>query len=137
MKSILVSFLFLIAWTQESKAPIHTPTKIPVDYSADRFIVQPVTTDDKVLRLFADTGGGLYLYNTTAKRLGLAPEEATIDGQKMKAVKLPRFKPKASIPSPQTTDGWMPVYPEQQFQLGNNISGMVGPGLVCRACLDL
>lgn len=127
MKPILASFLFLIAWTQESKAPLHTPTKIPVDYSADRFIVQPVAIDGNALRLLADTGGGLFVVDSAVKRLGLSPREVTRKGEKFKEVKLPKFKPEASIPSPEFNDGWMPVYPDQELPIDNeNLSGMVG-----------
>ncbi len=127
MKSILVSLLILITWAQESKAPTPRPTKIPVDYSADRFIVQPVTTDGNVLRLIADTGGGLFIFDSAVKRLGLSPREVSGKGEKSTEVKLPQFKPEASIPSPEFNDGWMPVFPEQGPSLDNeNLSGMVG-----------
>jgi len=50
--------------------PPRGPVEIPVLYAADRFFATPTTASGQPLRLYTDSGGGLFLLMETAKRLG-------------------------------------------------------------------
>jgi len=65
---------------------------------ADRFFVEPITTSGARLLLYTDTGGGLFLTRGAVERLGLPTEQVTDDEGLSEGVKLPPFKPEASIP---------------------------------------
>ena len=65
---------------------------------ADRFFVEPITTSGARLLLFTDTGGGLFLTRSAVERLGLPIEQIAGDEGPAEGVRLPPFKPEASIP---------------------------------------
>ncbi|MDC0746419.1 hypothetical protein [Polyangium mundeleinium] len=74
---------------------------------ADRFFVEPITTRGARLLLYTDTGGRLFLTRSAVERLGLPTEQIAGDEGLAEGVRLPPFKPEASIP-PVTVLGGAP-----------------------------
>lgn len=91
------------------------PQELPAEYVAGRFYVCPVTEDGKLLRLFTDTGGGLFLRESAVARLDLPTESVRLDEKAAMVVSLPRFTPESSIPSISTRDD--PRWPELKGRL--------------------
>ncbi|HEX4497357.1 MAG TPA: hypothetical protein VIE43_16910 [Thermoanaerobaculia bacterium] len=116
-------FCFLLASSLSSallaaEAPGKQPVALPVDFTENRFFVIPVTAKGEKLRLYTDSGGGLFLLAAPVKRLGLPTKSVEEDGQKMETVALPAFRPEASIPSPLDNEGRLPVFSEGQMKGG-------------------
>lgn len=83
-------------------------TQVPAQFIADRVYVVPTTRGGERLRLYTDSGGGLFLKQSTVNRLHL-PSRPLTDGAF--AVKLPPFAPGKGIPAPLENDGWLVVAP--------------------------
>lgn len=75
-----------------------TGRPLPVDYVAGRFFVCPVTADGESLRLFTDTGGGLFITREAVRRLRLPVAEVTVGSDTFAVTDLPAFTESASIP---------------------------------------
>jgi hypothetical protein len=104
------------------------PVEIPTVYAADRFFATPVTSSGKPLRLYTDSGGGLFLLAGAAKRLGL-PTRTVGEGQeKMEIVDWPALRPDASIPPPLDHGGALPLFPDEQAKHGipDPMDGLLG-----------
>ncbi|RJP33155.1 MAG: hypothetical protein C4547_12590 [Phycisphaerales bacterium] len=84
---------------QEATARPESPIALPTRYDEDRFFVRPVTTGGVTLEFFTDTGGGLFIAESVAERIGLTA------GGDEEGVPFPQFKPEASIPPPLRTAG--------------------------------
>src|SRR5215813_7261810 len=103
---IIAALTFLCARPLTSQQSQTEPQKgkpkvIPTRFEANRFVAVPITTDDVTLQLFTDSAGGLFLYEDTLERLKLAAEVVLGDnGNQLKVVSLPAFKPEHSIPKP-------------------------------------
>jgi hypothetical protein len=92
-----------------AEAPKQKAVALPVDFTENRFFVTPMTVKGEKLRLYTDSGGGLFLFSGTVKRLGL-PAKTMEDGQeKLEIVALPAFRPEASIPPPVGNGGQLPA----------------------------
>ena len=102
--------------------------ELPVAYTENRFFVAPVTAAGKTLRLYTDSGGGLFLLASSAKGLGLASQTVGEGQEKMEVVELPPFRPEASIPAPVGNGGRLPLLPEEQARHGgmDAMDGMLG-----------
>lgn len=102
-----------------ASAHAQPPCDLPSRFEADRVYVTPTTQDGQVLRLFTDSGGGLFLRQAAATRLGLeavAPDDAkkeTNDAAQAQpsTVRLPAFADGKGIPPPMSGDGRVPVMP--------------------------
>ncbi|HEX4966137.1 MAG TPA: hypothetical protein VF173_35340 [Thermoanaerobaculia bacterium] len=132
MNPKLSSFLFLLTISLAgallaAEAP-RGVVEMPVVYSENRFFVVPVTATGEALRLYTDSGGGLFLLAGAAKRLGL-PTQTVGEGQeKVDAVTLPAFRPGASIPPPLGNGGRLYLFPDEQVKRGapEPMDGMLG-----------
>ena len=83
---------------------------LPARFEADRIFLELRTAEGQSLRLFTDTGGGLYLHDHVAERLGLAVEQARGDGgQPLEVVSLPPLHPDTPMPPVTVLDGRLPV----------------------------
>ena len=118
--------LFALSVLAVSQAPTPkagAPVVLPARWAADRFFVEPLTTDGKRLSLYTDTGGGLFLTEGATQRLGLAVEDG-----KPPSVRLPPFVPGAWIPGVGESGDRLPVMPKSARQppginLGDGILG--------------
>lgn len=101
--------------------------ELPVAYAENRFFVVPVTASGKTLRLYTDSGGGLFLLAGAAKNLGLPSQTAGEGQEKMAVAELPAFRPDASIPPPLANGGRLPLLPDEQVRQGlDPMDGMLG-----------
>ena len=95
----------LLAWqavsataTQDKDAEPTETVNLPGRYDEHRFFVRPITKGGVTLEFFTDTGGGLFIVEEVAKKIGLRPEG------KNESVSFPEFKPEASVPPPLRSD---------------------------------
>jgi hypothetical protein len=86
---------------------------IPTQFDQDRFFAVPTTQDGKTLRMIADTGGGMFIFDDAARRLNLKVVGVNTDDYKGLACTLPAFADGKGIPTPQVQmqDGVFPVAP--------------------------
>jgi hypothetical protein len=112
----------------------HKPAvELPVAYAADRFFVTPVTQKGEPLRLFTDSGGGLFLLAATVKRLGLPERSVKAGRERVERTKLPAFRPEASIPPPLENAGGLFVLPAAQEKgLPEAMDGLLGQAWFAR-----
>ncbi len=99
----------------ESSSPV-TPTLregdilLPTRFESDRVFLEARTEKGQPLRMYTDTGGGLYLHDTAAQRLGLPLETAEgDDGSPIEVVGLPVFDPTTPVPAVTVLAGRLPV----------------------------
>ncbi len=85
--------------------------EIPVEVVENRFFAVPITPAGDHLRFYTDTGGGLFVFGSLVRRLGLPTETSAVDGEKAELARLPAFRREASIPGPLGGDGKIPVMP--------------------------
>ncbi|MBW3589455.1 MAG: hypothetical protein KY429_08545 [Actinobacteria bacterium] len=71
---------------------------MPTEYDAGRFFVRPITTQGVALRLFTDTGGGDFLQQSAATRLGINAESVSFGEKEVQVAAWPDF----------TADTWIP-----------------------------
>jgi len=86
------------------------PLALPTGYHGDRFWVEPVTAAGRRITLYTDSGGGLFLLQDAAARLGI---EVTTEVQGADTVRLATFPPfaaDASIPLPPSRGGKVLVF---------------------------
>jgi hypothetical protein len=144
MKKPIIAFMFFAACSfaparmaMLGKPPLEPrlgkPILIPTRYVEHRFIAVPTTDDNVTLSLFTDSAGGLFLYEDVVQRLQLSPiliPGATSNGQPLRSVALPNFKPTATIPPPLGSEGGrLFVFPRQQDEKSRVMSkndGMLG-----------
>lgn len=104
--------------------------KLPVVYEEHRFYVRPVTKDGVTMRLFTDTGGGLFILREAAERLRLSINNVGPDGEDgFYLATLPKFRAEASIPPPLSREGRIPVWsPSEKEREGGLMmfDGMLG-----------
>lgn len=104
---------------------------MPTVFEENIIYATPVTTAGQTMKLLTDTGGGLFLFETSVARLGLADKVQKIkeeegDGE-FSLTPLPDFKPDASIPPPGS--GLLPVFPaegEGKSMADRGLDGMLG-----------
>lgn len=77
--------------------------ELPTEYTAGRFYLVPETRDGIRLRLYTDTGGGDFLWQSAATLLGLETYSVT-GANEAAVVDMPEFKPEAWIPSISVND---------------------------------
>jgi hypothetical protein len=104
------------------------PVRLPVEYAADRFFATPVTASGKTLRLYTDSGGGLFLLAGTVQRLGLPSRKVGEGEQKIDVTDWPAFRPDAALPPPLGNDGVLPILPDEQAKHGfpEPVDGLLG-----------
>ncbi|HTG35316.1 MAG TPA: hypothetical protein VLB76_20545 [Thermoanaerobaculia bacterium] len=133
-KTHLFSILLAIPLTGAllaAEAPKKKAVALPVDFTENRFYVTPVTAKGETLRLYTDSGGGLFLLSGAVKRLGLPAKTVEEGPEKFEIVELPAFRPEASIPPPIDNGGGLPVLPPAQEKKGlqdGTMDGMLGQG---------
>lgn len=103
---------------------------MPTVFEENIIFVTPRTTDGKSLKLLTDTGGGLFLFETAAARLGLQTREEKDGEQTFRLARLPEFEPAAWIPGPINGDGThLPMFPaegEGAYMARRGWDGMLG-----------
>lgn len=99
-----------------------TVRKLPAQFHEALIYVHTATEDGTPLTFYTDTGGGIFVYDETARKLGLSPE-----GDKFKSVTLPPFSEDKWIPHPAGNDGRLWVIPDtkKRFHLFEE-AGMFG-----------
>lgn len=101
--------------------------ELPVEAAGDRFFVTPVTVNGEKLRLYTDSGGGLFLLPELAERLGIPVRRIQESGSWREVVEFPRFRPAASVPTPMRDHGWIPLLPATEAKtLPEAMDGMLG-----------
>jgi hypothetical protein len=80
------------------------PVELPTEFSADRIFVLPATEGGDELRLYTDSGGGLFLFASTVERLRLPVETIDVDGETIGAVEFPVFRSDRWIPEVSVAD---------------------------------
>lgn len=129
----------LFAVLSSGVAAAQSPTSadaqvLPARFEADRVYVTPTTHDGDVLRLYTDSGGGLYLTQATVDRLALSTRDADESlrkevGAEAKTATLPAFQAGKSIPPPLRDDARFLVMPARMKPLLPGLSlddGMLG-----------
>jgi len=98
-------------------APAPAPAlELPARFESDRVFLELHTAGGEPLRLYTDTGGGLYLHAHVAERLGLPIETAEGDGGRpIEVVTLPPMDPATPMPPVAVLDGRLPVAREAPF----------------------
>lgn len=111
------SILIALVATAMLAASAAQATPLPAQYVANRVYVLPQTLDGKTLKLFTDTGGGLFITEPAVRRVGLTMESgaATNAGDQStsppKFALWPKFKPGTSIPPPQGSNNRIALLP--------------------------
>ncbi len=77
----------------QEPVPQSQTRRIPTLYAANRFVALPVALSGDTLKLFTDTGGGLFLYKAVTARYRLAVDSAG-------RVRLPAFRDGLGVPEP-------------------------------------
>jgi hypothetical protein len=75
-----------------------TARELPVEFVTDRFYVRPITEDGHEVRLYTDTGGGLFVTPATALRLGLQVETIGDGDERIGICDPPTWRGDAAIP---------------------------------------
>ncbi len=101
MRTILILFAFLLSATVGIYAQDAKPNVLPGRYEEQRFFVEPILENGKKLNLFTDTGGGLFIYKSSAENLGLISSE----GKATSPIDFPKFNEGSSIPKPLGSKG--------------------------------
>ncbi len=119
--------------THETGGMRHAAMILPARFEAGRVFVVPRTRDGQELRLYTDTGGGLFLDERAVERLKLATTAAPAGSDAppgAKLASLPRFAPGFAIPAPLGNGGSLFVVPaaraEKQAKEGIDGDGMLG-----------
>ncbi len=100
-------------------------TLLPTRFESDRVFLELRTTKGEAVRLFTDTGGGLYLHDHVAERLQLSVEQAVADGdQPVEVVALPPLDTATPMPPVLALDGRLPVARQSPF------GGVFGDGML-------
>ncbi|MEM7159031.1 MAG: hypothetical protein AAF799_39705 [Myxococcota bacterium] len=101
---------------------------LPTRFEADRIFLELKTAQGEPLRMYTDTGGGLYLLDAVAQRLGLPLEAARGEGDEaIEVVTLPPLDPSTAMPPVLVLDGRLPV--ARQAPFGDIFGdGMLGAG---------
>lgn len=88
---------------------------LPTRFESDRIFVE-LSSGGQALRLFTDTGGGLYLHDHVVERFGLTVEHAQGDGgSPIEVVALPPLDPATPLPPVLALEGRLPVAHESPF----------------------
>jgi hypothetical protein len=95
--------------------PAPAGLRLPTRFAADRVFLELRTADGQPLRLYTDTGGGLYLHDHVVARLQLTIEEIQGDAGPIEVVTLPALDPATPMPAVQVFDGRLPVAREAPF----------------------
>lgn len=101
--------------------------RMPARFEGDRVFLELRTAEGQPLRLYTDTGGGLYLHDHVAARLRLPIESAEGDGGPIEVVRMPALDPSTPMPAVQVLDGRLPVAHEDPF------GGAFGDGMLGQA----
>lgn len=123
MRAILILFVLILSATVGTYAQDAEPNALPSRYEEQRFFVEPILANGKKLNLFTDTGGGLFIYKSSAKNLDLISSE----GKTTSPIDFPKFKESSSIPKPLGSKGKIYILaPKEGQKLHSNYDGMLG-----------
>jgi hypothetical protein len=101
-------------------------------FVANRVYVIPQATNGQTLKLFTDTGGGLFVTESAAQRLEMKTTKASLDASGESAAPrqlaaLPQFKSGFGIPAPADDDGRIPLMPADRVEKNHfTDDGMLG-----------
>ena len=106
------------------------PLVLPARFDEHRIYVEPVTEAGRKIEFYTDTGGGLFLSQDAAKRLGLATKNLGGEGEEaFHVATLPPMRADASIPLPSSRAGRLPVYAPSPKEAASSLmrfDGMLG-----------
>lgn len=110
--------------------------RLPASFEADRVYLQASREDGQGLRLYTDTGGGLFIKQDAVERLGLENEPLADPiarrevGDRARTTRLPEFALQAGIPAPLADEGRLMVLPRElagrQLPGTSDDDGMLG-----------
>lgn len=101
---------------------------MPTAFEGERIFLELRTRKGQPLRLFTDTGGGLYLHRHAVERLGLTMREAPSDGGRLVMMAdLPPLDPATPMPPVLANAGRIPIAGEDPF------GGAFGDGILGQA----
>ena len=127
--SILGLLLVVSAGSRRARA---ADVVLPSQYDQDRFFVVPVLVGGDVMRLLADTGGGVLFFDDAAVRLKLTVSGVSLSDYKGMAATFPEFEPGKGIPVPKTEGDVIPIAPGpvrmRLSWLTKDIDGIIGQG---------
>lgn len=103
-----------------------TAQVLPTEYAGERFYVIAETLDGKRLKLFTDTGGGLFMLKSSAERLGLRLEPVEEDGRPGFQTTFPPFKSTSTIPPPKSDSISVYDMPASEAKFLGDADGMLG-----------
>lgn len=121
--SLIAVLVGLLVPGAASAQPDEHTRRLPVEFSAHRIYIHPVTANGDTLRLYTDTGGGNILVKPTAERLDLPmPDTTVVRGRPTPVAILPDFPSLPSVPKDRVL-----VFPAGgHAQLMNMGDGMLG-----------
>ncbi len=101
---------------------------LPAEFVNDRIFVAPQTADGQKLRFYTDTGGGTFVLESAAKRLGLSIESSMDEDGELRLAALPPLMDAHRIPSVASFGGRMPVFqpPKQEPMPFGDADGLLG-----------
>jgi hypothetical protein len=126
---IAIALLMMISplYALLSAAELGKMIDLPVDSTGDRFFVTLVTVKGESLRLYTDSGGGLFLHPESVKRLGLPVRTIREGGNQHEVVAFPELRQGVSVPAPMGNHGYMPVLSAAEAKrLPEGMDGMLG-----------
>ena len=132
MAAVAVLYAHPLRPRQNKREPAKgQPIVIPTRFAGNLFMAVPITIDDVKLTLFTDSAGGTFLYEDMVERLKLILDSVPGDnGNSLRVVSLPAFKPEHSIPPPlgSSFQQRMFVFPRNQRieSLFKHRDGMLG-----------
>ncbi len=101
---------------------------LAAEFVNDRIFVTTETKDGNKLRFYTDTGGGTFLLESTAKRLGLSIESTMEEDGELRLAAFPPLKDALRIPGVMPFNGRIPVLqpsPKEPMPL-SDADGMLG-----------
>jgi hypothetical protein len=113
--AVAVTIAGFVAWILPGRHRVSHDVSLPVRFDADRFYVEPITRSGQRLSLLTDTGGGLFLTESGARRVG--SRIRSIIG--LRVARLPVFVDDHWIPEPTGGEQWISV-------AGGQGDGMLG-----------
>lgn len=127
---VLLSCIALLAAAPCAAQERGKPLALPARFDEHRIYVEPVTEAGRKIEFYTDTGGGLFVSQAAAERLGLATENLGGEGaDAFHVASLPPFRADASIPLPSSRAGRLPVYAPSPKEAASSLmrfDGMLG-----------
>ncbi len=117
--------------TPEAKPlePVELPgVGVPTLFVEDRFFLETSGENGESLKIFTDTGGGLFISSAAVTRLELQTQPRDVDGQQLDCALVPALAPGGDLPPFQAFEGWLPIVDERELSFTDESEAMLGQG---------